>query len=580
MSAPIGLADIGNGLVSASLASGGAWLALGAPHSRYGFVELTALPAFEPSWRGDPTAVRRYRDDMASPAFAFLTFETGRAKQHEITTRALPRQPGIEQRHRLSAVSGPVVVHFRGRLDAHPLPEITDIDPPPPTGARTRLIAAGHRLLVEAAALPAQAEVDVRIEGDASAGWVVAGTSARLVVDRVAPELRLVVTCSLREPERRSPGLTCTRALHVPPAKRDALARLVERTRAYILDCTAVRVGIDEVCLVTDHRILPLSWTRDAYWQAALLLAHRPDHAAVATVADHLRWLWGHCERPERLWMRSHHTSGAIKDVAFQADQQLYPLLELADFHRLTGRLPQPPVDVQAASARAWWGQRVQELWDALPVSELGFVASDENPADDAAELPFPLSAQLLYWLAASRLAELEGELCLERDMAATERGLAAAIARHFEVDGPFGRQWAYEIDARGRHRLYQDANDLPTALAPLLGFCGTYDPIWRATMRFAFSDRNPGYCPGAFGGLGSHHTPGTWTLGDVQQWVAATLTDEPDVAERALERLLAVAAPDGLLPEAYDSASGGAPIRRWFAWPGAALGTLLAHAS
>jgi meiotically up-regulated gene 157 (Mug157) protein len=213
-------------------------------------------------------------------------------------------------------------------------------------------------------------------------------------------------------------------------------------------------------------------------------------------------------------------------------------------------------------------------------VSELGFVSSEENPADDAAELPFPLSAQLLYWLAASRLAELDDDLCLERHVAATARRLAAAIARHFEVDGPFGRQWAYEIDARGRHRLYQDANDLPTALAPLLGFCGADDPSWRATMRFAFSDRNPGFCPGPFGGLGSHHTPGTWTLGDVQQWVAASLTDEPDVAERALERLLASSTPDGLLPEAYDSAGGGAPIRRWFAWPGAALGTLLALAS
>jgi uncharacterized protein len=54
------------------------------------------------------------------------------------------------------------------------------------------------------------------------------------------------------------------------------------------------------------------------------------------------------------------------------------------------------------------------------------------------------------------------------------------------------------------------------TALAPLLGFCGADDPIWRATMRFAFSDRNSAYCPGRFGGLGSRHTPGTWTLGDV----------------------------------------------------------------
>ena len=65
-----------------------------------------------------------------------------------------------------------------------------------------------------------------------------------------------------------------------------------------------------------------------------------------------------------------------------------------------------------------------------------------------------------------------------------------------------------------------------------------------------------------------------------MQIWVAASLVGDREAAERALERLVAVAASDGLLPEAFDSATGGAPIRRWFAWPGAALGTLLALAS
>jgi hypothetical protein len=54
--------DVGNGLVSASLGGAGEWLSLGTPHRRRGFVELTALPPFESGWRGDPGAVRRYRD--------------------------------------------------------------------------------------------------------------------------------------------------------------------------------------------------------------------------------------------------------------------------------------------------------------------------------------------------------------------------------------------------------------------------------------------------------------------------------------------------------------------------------------
>jgi DNA-binding transcriptional MocR family regulator len=42
-----------------------------------------------------------------------------------------------------------------------------------------------------------------------------------------------------------------------------------------------------------------------------------------------------------------------------------------------------------------------------------------------------------------------------------------------------------------------------------------------------------------------------------------------------ALERLLAVAAPDGLLPEAYDPDTGGWLARHWFAWPSAVLAAL-----
>ncbi|MGH2949999.1 MAG: glycoside hydrolase family 125 protein, partial [Solirubrobacteraceae bacterium] len=333
--------------------------------------------------------------------------------------------------------------------------------------------------------------------------------------------------------------------------------------RDYVLGCTALRVGAGEVCLITDHRILPLSWTRDAYWQAALLLTGPAP--ALDVVAAHLRWLWHRCERPGGLWMRSHRPNGAVKDAVLQADQQLYPLLELLDYVRAAGEPPGPA---------GRWRRRVEELWAALPIGAEGLIRSDENPADDRAELPFPLSSQILLWHVATRLAG-----CGLVDGAAAAR-TAAAVERHFTVEGPLGRQWAYEVDARGGHRLYHDANDLPTALAPLLGFCPATDPAWSATMRFALSGYNPAWNPGPWGGLGSLHTPGTWTLGDIQEWVAMGLLGERERSERALERLVAVARPDGLLPEAYDPETGAEPVRRWFAWPGAALGALLTLAT
>lgn len=93
--------------------------------------------------------------------------------------------------------------------------------------------------------------------------------------------------------------------------------------------------------------------------------------------------------------------------------------------------------------------------------------------------------------------------------------------------------------------------------------------------MRFAFSPANPGYAGAPFGGLGSPHTPGGWPLGDLQEWLFASLTGDAERAERLLDRIALVAAHDGMLPEAYTAADGSFAARHWFAWPGAFLGAL-----
>ena len=78
-----------------------------------------------------------------------------------------------------------------------------------------------------------------------------------------------------------------------------------------------------------------------------------------------------------------------------------------------------------------------------------------------------------------------------------------SAVHQHFATDGPFGPQWSYDTDANGRGSLYHNTNDVPTSVAPLWGLVATDNVRWYNTMRFAWSTHNPGYVPGAFGGLG-----------------------------------------------------------------------------
>jgi meiotically up-regulated gene 157 (Mug157) protein len=276
--------------------------------------------------------------------------------------------------------------------------------------------------------------------------------------------------------------------------------------------------------------------------------------------------------------VRSHHADGRRKDPPLQSDQQLYPLLELADHVRATGRLPDLPPGSD-------WPSLVSFAWDAALGTidpEVGLVRTAENAADDVPQYPYLLSDQVLLFHVATELAAVATQLGLEAqvmtDLAARVRG---AFAERFATDGPLGPMWAYSINGRGGQERYMDANDLPAALAPLWGFCDPDDSAWQTTMRFAFDPENPAYTSGPMGGLGSRHTPGTWPLGDIMGWAAFGLMGDESASEAALEQLIRSAFTDGMLPEAYDPEGSGSAVRHWFAWPGSALGALvLDHAA
>lgn len=602
--------DLGNGLVCASFGSGGEWLSLATVHPESGFVELTGLPRFDPEWRGNDEAVLRYRSWMRRDEHAFLHVEAGRA---QVTTRQdAPRGTrGMVQRIvvRASHRDRPAGIRIRlnGRLGPPVLPEISEVDPPAGDDQTSRFKTREGTLRVNGEGGPIIVQAWLRKGGDASHGSAEGRTDMRIawkVLRRQMPtaiawidwpgeadEVHLDIACTFDQPSPEAPDWldgarlrppvdsdmsSDSRPLLVPARLVKPLGRMNQRAASYTRTCTALQVSGSERCIVTDHRILPLSWTRDAYWQVRLLLAtwrrgsHDDDERIVA---DHLRWLFLRCERPDGTWARSHYPDGRRKDPPFQADQQLYPLLELADYISTTGRLPALPNG-------SMWAALVEATWEAISAAihpALGLIHTDENAADEVPTHPFLLSDQILLWHVAQRLSAVAAALDIDgARFGKVAAGIRAAAMEHFAVEGPLGDQWAYSINGRGGIERYMDANDLPVALAPLWGYCKPTDSAWQGTIRYAFDPENPGYADGPSGGLGSRHTPGTWPLGDIMGWVAFGSMGDQVGADRALERLVAAAFDDGMLPEAYDPQGSGAVVRHWFAWPGAALGALL----
>ncbi|HUG05170.1 MAG TPA: glycoside hydrolase family 125 protein [Candidatus Limnocylindria bacterium] len=571
--------DVGNGIVSGSVTPGGLWLSLGITHPVHGRVVLTDMPAFPDESHGDQPAARRYRADLAAPsrrgfglyilrgdAEAFLVEDSLPLAVHEIghaRVEALTLAPrgrhGAIQIVRLAARDRDTAIgaNWRGsmRLARAAYTQLTPGGALAAAPGRTTFGQEGQLIWMDDRELGAAAAIALPPSSQVPAGTsvpIVVAIALAQTLDRAIGEAMLLageghelVGAEVRERRTWWQGIG-----------RDAESdRAIRRGAAYALDCAAAQAGDELVALLADHEILPLVWTRDAYYVCRMLLELAPHDERVRALVDgFLRWLYLEAERPGGWWPRASLANGAAKDPAFQLDQQLFPLLLLEDHARLTGER-----SVLDSFARKR-DETLRALLDRR--TACGLIATDETPADDPLEQPFHFSSHVLLWRV---LRDLDPP--------------AASEVRDAARDGfTDSRRFAYAV--RGARadgaRHYHDANDLPTVFAPGWGFCDAEDPVWRATIDFAWSSANDGYFAGALGGLGSLHTRHPWPLGDLQEVVVARVLGDPEREREALERLERVETWDGLLPEAYDETTGAIASRHWFAWP-AALRALLA---
>lgn len=594
---------MGDGRLSAAVGSSGQVISVHRDHPRWGWTHLSGFPPFDESARYDPDAVRAYRRRLEDPQAPGLRLEVdglswvGRRWQDGVVPEFTYRGPELEGRLATFASGGRLHVWMSLRATGPRAPDrvrvrfevpwgllrasyaqVTEGGPLPATDPENRLRWTQGALVWEAPGLPAWAAL-----------WPVPRTGERQgpaplrvaweeewVLDAGCADRVLVVALSHRPPEfpHPVPGPAevegaLSRALRArrwtaPIPRNPRLRAFVHRQLVFVLDACAVPVG-NATCLVTDPMLLPLSWNRDAYFIACLLgaasrlggpLAER----ARSAVLGHLRWLFRVAARPSGWWGRSHLTNGAVKDPAFQLDQQWYPVLEVA---------------------RAAVDWRLPEAWreygpDALDVARRlvrekhanGLWPTSETPADDPLPLPYHFSSHVLAWRALQLLSRLDPAGPWAQEAAALRETVRAAFTTE---EGLF----AYATDGE-QHQRYHDANDLPLACAARWGFCSADDPVWRRTVAFAWSPHNPGFFPGPYGGLGSLHARGPWTLGDVQAWVVGVSTADPARLRRAWRRIRAVAFDDGLLCESYNPETGLPRTRAWFAWPGAAAAALV----
>ena len=616
----------------------------------HGRVVLTDAPAFPEERRLDQPAVRAYRAGLASPkrrgfglglldgdADAFLVEDSLPLAVHdrddariEALTFAPRGRPGAVQVVRVAARDEELEVSIGWdgdvRLARAEYTQLTPGGPLPPVAEEPISGVDGRVLWIEdrglgaaaAIALPASVvvpagtsvplivalAVGISLRDVVREATSLAGEGLELVEQEVGERRRWWQGVGLAGPSGGTAGPSGSAG-----ADPDHTTR---RGIAYVLDCAAAEVpdprdgtapsASPAVAMLADHEILPLVWTRDAYYccRALLALAGRDqalpggdgdavgdgravgDERALSIVLRFLEWLFVVAERPAGWWPRASLASGAAKDPAFQLDQQLFPLLLLDDVVRLA----KDPL-----TARRYAVTRDGVVAALLAKrSASGLIATDETPADDPLEQPYHFSSHVLLW----RVLREVDPRAAEEVRAATRKAFMRDGRFAYAVGGPpeagiSGRTGgrarsrarrqpgrvadpahASVVGAERDVRFYHDANDFPTVFAPGWGFCSADDPVWRATIEFAWSRENGSYFEGELAGLGSLHTRHPWPLGDLQKIVVARVLRDPAREQRAWERLERVQTWDALLPEAYDEATGAVASRHWFAWPSA----------
>ena len=565
--------DVGNGIVSGTVTPGGRWLSLGIAHPVHGRVELTTMEPFT-GGRFDQSEVRAYRESLADPKRPSFGFDVLDAEPSSVWLAEDSFPSAIVERPEGRFES--LVLAPAGRSGAVQIVRVkAKLEIRGPTWTSTmRLARAEYTQLTAGGALP-DAHSHNRISMHQRDDWpdslfliedrslgaaaTIAATYAEIGAGSETTAI-LVVSIGLepmatmteahelaRDAEKLVEGhLTERRRLWTGLDLAGQPAHPVRRGVSYSIDCAASQTR-DAVAILADHQILPLVWTRDAYYVCRALLAAGPrDPRLMAIVDGFIRWSFEAAETVEGWWPRASLASGAAKDPAFQLDQQLWPLLLIADRARLSG---------DPSSRERYAGSCVNVI-DRLLAARTGFglIATAETPADDPLVQPFHFSSHVLLWRVLTAFAH----------PAASE--IRDATLRHFQSDGRFA--YAVAGPDAGNAFHYHDANDFPTVFAPGWGFCSADDPRWRATIDFAWSIANEGYFAGTLDGLGSVHTRHPWPLGDLQEIVIARVTKDAAREQRARERLAEVQTWDGMLPEAYDETSGTVSSRHWFAWP------------
>jgi hypothetical protein len=324
----------------------------------------------------------------------------------------------------------------------------------------------------------------------------------------------------------------------------------------------------DEIALVCDHLEWPVDCARDCYHIANSLLLLEPE-----IVRGHLRFYFLNAlpkAGPGKSYIGTGESRGHRE--ARLLDLAAYPLMELYRYWRATGdgELVTEPGVKRTLEAVI----REVASWRS---GDTGLFSSTERSSDERCVYPYFIPGNMLVVTTLEKVVEMYDELYADAEMREYVANLGKtardAIYAHAVHDDPeFGKMFAFEVGEKGECLLYDHA-DIPNLISmPRFGFCSAHDPIYRATLAFAYSGRNQGYAgtmDAKYAELcdGSKTLPfHPWPLGALSHLMSCP--SDPAQVARLLDWLRDALTPCFQLPEISDKHTALPMQRYWFGWP------------
>ena len=253
-------------------------------------------------------------------------------------------------------------------------------------------------------------------------------------------------------------------------------------------------------------------WARDAcLWSFPGLLLADPRQARQALQAILSRYLPNAAQHALYL-------NGQVLYPGFELDEACAPLIALEHYLQVTGNrdlLEEP-----------WLPAALSLSYETIAAhfdNQTGLYGTFLTPHDDPTGYPFITYDNVLVWRALNILADLDdrgathyrsashlkraSHLKSASQLRQQAENLQQAIQQKCIRQGPFGPQYVAAVEAGGD----SDWSDLPGgswSLFPHYGFCAAYDPCYLNSLKWIYSEHNPYYYPGPFGGAGAAHFP------------------------------------------------------------------------